>query len=145
MARAARRLLAIENRYNVWKIKYPLRPTKYHFGTGTKPYRELSKRWYTEVVERQDHEPVKLHDFNGRTWWWFKKQVYVESEGLTSEDVMAPLVRGAHGADSGSDLRTVERIASEKSRNPPFAAGFARLRGRDSNPNFLVQSQASCR
>jgi hypothetical protein len=31
------------------------------------------------------------------------------------------------------------------SREVPLPADFERLRGRDSNPNFLVQSQASCR
>ena len=49
----------------------------------------MSKRWYTETLERQDHEPVKLHEFDGRTWWWFRKTVYVERERLSAEDVKA--------------------------------------------------------
>jgi DNA-directed RNA polymerase subunit RPC12/RpoP len=108
MARTTRKLLATESRYNVWKIKYPLRPTKYHFGTEAKPYRELSKRCYTEAVERQDHEPVKLHEFGGKTWWWFRKQVYVESAGLTSEDVMALALQLQRDKDT-----TLERARAE--------------------------------
>lgn len=79
MARPTRRLLAVESRYNVWKIKYPLRPTRYHFGTEAKPYRELSKRWYTEAVERQGTEPVKVHEHDGRT------VVVVQEAGLRRE------------------------------------------------------------
>jgi 5-methylcytosine-specific restriction endonuclease McrA len=108
MARAARRLLTVESRYNVWKIKYPLRPAKYHFGTEAKAYRELSKRWYTEALERQGDEPVKLHEYGGRTWWWFKKQVYVESEGLSSADVKALALQLQRSKDA-----TLERAHAE--------------------------------
>jgi hypothetical protein len=84
-----RSLLQRELRYSVWIVARPLRPTRYHFGTETRPYRELNKRWYAAALERQATDPVKLHEYDGRYWWWFKKQVYVESERLTAQDVKA--------------------------------------------------------
>jgi hypothetical protein len=89
MTRSTRQLLAVETRYGVWKLERPFRPTKYYFGTEATPYRQLSKRCHADALERQTHEPVKLHEHNGRTWWWFEKQVYVEREQLTSSDVKA--------------------------------------------------------
>jgi 5-methylcytosine-specific restriction endonuclease McrA len=89
MTRSTRQLLAAETRYSVWKLERPFRPTRYYFGTETTPYRQLSKRWYTDALEQQAHEPVKLHEHAGRSWWWFEKQVYVERERLGREDVKA--------------------------------------------------------
>jgi hypothetical protein len=88
MARSSS-LLQREPKYAVWIVTRPLRPARHHFGTETRPYREFSKRWYSEALERQAHDPVKLHEYDGRTWWWFKKQVYVERERLTPDDVKA--------------------------------------------------------
>jgi 5-methylcytosine-specific restriction endonuclease McrA len=85
----SRSLLQRESKYGVWIVTRPLRPARYHFGTETHPYREFNKRWYTDAVERQANEPVKLHEYDGRTWWWFKKQVYVERERLGADDVKA--------------------------------------------------------
>jgi 5-methylcytosine-specific restriction endonuclease McrA len=82
-------LLQRESKYAVWIVTRPLRPARYHFGTETRPYREFNKRWYSEALERQAKDPVKLHEYDGRTWWWFRKQVYVERERLTPEDVKA--------------------------------------------------------
>src|SRR5438034_2857593 len=48
--------------------------------------------------------------------------------------------------DLAKALESPESVARlRKAENPPFTAGSLRLRGRDSNPNFLVQSQASYR
>jgi hypothetical protein len=89
VAQQTRNLLSIEKRYGVWAVRQPLRPTKYHFGTEVTPYRKLSRRSYAEAFERQESEPVKLHEYGGRSWWWFRREVYVEYERLTAQDVMA--------------------------------------------------------
>jgi hypothetical protein len=115
-------LLAVEKRYGVWVVKQPLRPTKYHFGTEAIAYRVLSKRTYTEAFERQEQEPVKLHEHGGRSWWWFKKEVYVESEGLTTRDVMALAVQLQRGKEAAlqrahAELRG-ETATSARPREP---------------------------
>ena len=86
---SSRSLLQKETKYAVWQVERPLRPTQYYFGTETRPSRELGKRWYTEALELQAADPVKIHESEGRTWWWFRKQVYVERERLAAEDVKA--------------------------------------------------------
>ena len=51
-----------------------------------------------------------------------------------------------HAADPASGDQGGEReAAGERPEERLFSAASLRLRGRDSNPNFLVQSQASCR
>jgi 5-methylcytosine-specific restriction endonuclease McrA len=117
MARA--QLLDLERNYSVWKVKRPLRPTQYYFGTEHQPYRVFSRKWYVDAHERQATEPVKLHSFNVKSWWWFQKQVYVESEGLTSEDVAAlalqrqrtkeNTLRRAHAEHRGEQASRSER------------------------------------
>ena len=89
MAGRTQKLLTRETRYGVWKEARPLRPARYYFGTETKPYRYFTKSWYVDALERQTSEPVKLHEHDGRSWWWFEKQVYAEKEGLAAEDVQA--------------------------------------------------------
>lgn len=122
MARSTRRLLAVETRYGMWLVKQPLRPTKYHFGTEAKPYRVLSKREYNEALERQQHEPVKLHHHDGRTWWWFQQQVYVERDGLGSEDVKALALQLRRGKDAALERAHAEMrgetLASARPREP---------------------------
>src|SRR5690349_6791057 len=84
-----RSLLKRETKYRVWKESRPLRPARYYFGTETRPYQYYAKSWFVAAKERQTTEPVRLREFDGRTWWWFQEQVYVESEGLDAEDVLA--------------------------------------------------------
>jgi hypothetical protein len=67
MARSTRKLLDVEPKYGMWKLKQPLRPTRYYFGTETKPYRDLSKREYAKALELQAREAVKVHSYNGKT------------------------------------------------------------------------------
>jgi len=123
VARSNRYLLRKESGYGVWEVKRPLRSTQYYFGTASKPYRELGKRWYTDALERQAAEPVKLHEFDGRTWWWFRKQVYVETESLAPEDVKA-LALQMEGAKSATleraraEMRGEEAAASLRPREP---------------------------
>jgi hypothetical protein len=75
------RIEAVRREWRSWAR--PLRPTQYYFGTETRPHREFGKRWFVDALERQAADAVKLHEFEGRTWWWFKQQVYVERERLT--------------------------------------------------------------
>src|SRR3954462_15895396 len=89
MARTTRKLLNVEQTYGMWQVKQPLRPARYHFGTETKPYRHLDKREWARALELQATEAVKVHAHNGKTWWWFQRQIYVERDNLTSEDVTA--------------------------------------------------------
>lgn len=126
MARTIR-LLALEKRYGVWAVKQPLRPTKYHFGTETTPYRVLSKRSYTGALERQEHEPVKLHDHKGRSWWWFRKHVYVESDGLSTEDVKALALQLQRGRDA----------ALERAHAEMRGEALAEVRPRESIPESV--------
>ena len=44
-----------------------------------------------------------------------------------------------------ADVRVAAVCRRLRTQNLPLPASSSRLRGRDSNPNFLVQSQASCR
>jgi hypothetical protein len=122
VARRTHNLLAVEKRYGVWAVKQPLRPTKYHFGTETKPYRVLSKRSYADALQRQEHEPVKLHDYNGRAWWWFQKQVYVANEGLSAEDVKALALQLQRGRDAALERARAEMrgeaLAAARPREP---------------------------
>jgi 5-methylcytosine-specific restriction endonuclease McrA len=108
VATRSRSLLQKDTKYGVWKVKRPLRPTQYYFGTETRPYRELGKRWYADALERQGADPVRLHEYEGRTWWWFKKQVYVERERLAAEDVKALALKL-----EGEKSATLERAHAE--------------------------------
>ena len=121
MARSSRSLLQRETKYGVWTVKRLLRPTQYHFGTETRPYREFGKRWYIDALECQAADPVKLHEFGGRTWWWFKKQVYVERERLAAEDVKA-LALQLESAKSA----TLERARAEMRGEAAAASARAR-------------------
>ena len=47
--------------------------------------------------------------------------------------------------DEESALQDAHRRVADLRELLPESDGELRLRGRDSNPNFLVQSQASCR
>jgi hypothetical protein len=38
MPRNSRKLLNVERTYGMWKVKQPLRPTRYYFGTETKDF-----------------------------------------------------------------------------------------------------------
>lgn len=109
MARPTQKLLMRATRFGMWTLKRPLRPTQYYFGTETKPYRHFAKRWHVDALERQAHEPVKVHDHEGRSWWWFEKQVYTEREGLGAEDVKALALQMRRGKEAA----TLERAHAE--------------------------------
>src|SRR3954468_2382830 len=83
------RLLTRETRYQVWEESRPLLPSKFYFGSQNKPYRYYRKSWWAEAKEKSEREPVKLHEYQGRTWWRFEGVVYTESSGLSAEDVHA--------------------------------------------------------
>jgi hypothetical protein len=51
-----------------------------------------SGRRFRALQERQDHEPVALHDAGRRRYWLFEDRVYWEDDGLAAADVRA-LVR----------------------------------------------------
>jgi hypothetical protein len=89
MPRSTRKLLDVERTYGMYEFKRPLAPTRYYFGTEKKPYRYLSKREYARARELQAREAVKVHTHNGKAWWWFQRQVYVQRDDLTSQDVTA--------------------------------------------------------
>jgi len=108
MARSTQKLLTRETRYGMWIVSQPLRPKKYWFGTDTKPYREFKKSWYVDALERQAHDPVKLHEHEGRSWWWFEKTVYTEREGLGADDVKALALQMLRGKEA-----TLERAHAE--------------------------------
>jgi 5-methylcytosine-specific restriction endonuclease McrA len=123
VARLNRSLLHVESKLGVWQVKRPLRPTLYYFGTATKPYREFGKRWYADALERQGSDPVKLHEFDGRTWWWFKKQVYVERERLSAEDVKALALQFENAKSATlkvahAEMRGEAAAASPRPREP---------------------------
>jgi hypothetical protein len=61
MPRDRRKVLNVEPKYGMYQLKQPLRPTRYYFGTQTKPYRYFRKREYAKALELQASEAVKLH------------------------------------------------------------------------------------
>ena len=113
MPRNARKLLNVERTYGMWKVRQPLRPTRYYFGTERKPYRSLSKREYTKALELQAREAVKVHTYNGKTWWWFRKQVYVERDDLTSQDVTALALQMQRAKDATLEVAYAEMRGEE--------------------------------
>jgi hypothetical protein len=119
MPRPARNLLAREMRYGMWIISQPFRPKKYWFGTDTKPYREFKKSWYGDAVERQAHDPVKVHEHKAESWWWFEKQVYRESEGLTADDVKALVFQMQRSKESVLDRAHAEMRGEESASSRP--------------------------
>jgi hypothetical protein len=56
---------------------------------------------------------------------------------------MDALIRGADWAQMGPNGAEAVDPASTLATKPRRSGAFLRLRGRDSNPNFLIQSQAS--
>ena len=61
---------------------------------------------------------------------------------------MDALIRGADwgpiGTNSGTNYAAPDApVASSANGKAPKSGGFSRLRGRDSNPDYLIQSQAS--
>jgi hypothetical protein len=123
MPRSTRKLLDVERTYGMWELKQPLRPRRYWFGTETKPYRDLTKREYAKALELQAREAVKVHSHNGKTWWWFRKQVYVERDGLTSQDVTALALQMRRAKDAvlevaHAEMRGVEAVQAAKPRKP---------------------------
>jgi hypothetical protein len=86
---SARGLLRRETKYGVWKESRPLRPSRVYFGTEGKPYRYFPNSWWLEAQERSELEPVKLHEYDGRTWWRFKGEIFTEASQLSAEDVQA--------------------------------------------------------
>jgi 5-methylcytosine-specific restriction endonuclease McrA len=86
---AAQTLLRRETKYGVWTESKPLRPSRFYFGTEDKPFHYFRKSWWLEAKERSEREPVKLHEYNGRTWWRFRGEVFTEASKLSVEDVQA--------------------------------------------------------
>src|SRR5262245_27911307 len=112
-----RRLLDVERTYGMYQLKQPLRPTRYYFGTEKKPHRYLSKREYRKAKELQAREAVKVHTYNGKAWWWFQKQVYVERDNLTSEDVTALALQMQRGKDAMLEVAHAEMRGEESARS----------------------------
>jgi HNH endonuclease len=113
MAQSNRKLLDVERKYGMWQLKQPLRPTRYYFGTETKPYRSLGKREYVKALELQAREAVKVHSHNGKTWWWFRKQVYVDRDNLTSQDVTALALQMQRAKDEALEVAHAEMRGEE--------------------------------
>ena len=65
---------------------------KYQFGSGKKISRtKLSKSKYNSLLQLQSLNPVNImiDQGNGKTWWMFQENFYVENKGLTGDDVNA--------------------------------------------------------
>jgi hypothetical protein len=56
---------------------------------------------------------------------------------------MEALIRGADWARMDTNGADASDSLSARKRKPRRSGALMRLRGRDSNPNFLIQSQAS--
>ncbi len=66
--------------------------TKYQFSSSKKISRtKLSKSKYNSLLQLQDLNPVNImiDQENGKTWWMFQGNFYVENEGLAGDDVKA--------------------------------------------------------
>ncbi len=66
--------------------------TKYQFSSGKKISRtKLSKSKYNSLLQLQGLNPVNImiDQENGKTWWMFQGNFYVENKGLTGDDVKA--------------------------------------------------------
>ncbi len=66
--------------------------TKYQFSSGKKISRtKLSKSKYNSLLQLQSLNPVNImiDQENGKTWWMFQENFYVENKGLTGDDVKA--------------------------------------------------------
>ena len=77
-----------------------MRPARFYFGTEKTPYAYFRKAWVVVARARQATEPVQLHQHDGRTWWWFQDETYVESEGLSGEDVKALALQMRQGKEA---------------------------------------------
>jgi hypothetical protein len=63
---------------------------KYQFFSGKKMSKDkLSKAKYSSLLKMQKHDPMKiLTDQNqGRSWWMFQGEFYIEDKDLSSEEV----------------------------------------------------------
>ncbi len=63
---------------------------KYQFFSGKKMSKDkLSKAKYNSLLKMQKNDPMKiLTDQNqGRNWWMFQGEFYIENENLGSEEV----------------------------------------------------------
>ncbi len=66
--------------------------TKYQFSIGKKISKtKLSKPKYNSLLQIQSLDPVKIMTDQGknRTWWMYQDGFYIESEGMSGEDVKA--------------------------------------------------------
>lgn len=65
--------------------------THYEFRAPTRGgqywYCKVSKQRYEHLQELQQSEPVSVLRAEGRTWWWYQREFYQESDGYTSEEV----------------------------------------------------------
>jgi hypothetical protein len=135
-----RKLLNVERTYGMYELKQPLRPTRYYFGTETKPYKDFGKREYADALELQASEAVKLHTYNGKTWWWFEKQVYVERDNLTAQDVTALALQMQRAKDATLEVVHAEMRGEDSARaaRPPRTHSRARPgRGLAARPGTL--------
>jgi hypothetical protein len=85
----AERLLRRETRYGVWEQRRPLTGARYWFGTETRSYCELPRKWWTEAKRRSDSEAVKLHEHDGKAWWRYKGELFTGQANLSAADVTA--------------------------------------------------------
>ncbi len=97
-----------ETKLQVWEQKRPIIGPRHWFGTETKVYREYPKKWWPTAKERSETEAVKLHSFNGKTWWRYNGETYFESEGLEPPDVTALALQLQR-----AKARTLERAHAE--------------------------------
>jgi len=118
MPQNTRKLLNVEQTYGIYELKQALRPTRHYFGTEAKPYRFLSKREYADSLELQATEAVKLHTYNGKTWWWFQKEVYVEHANLTPEDVTALALQIQRAKDAAIEVAHAEMRGDQAATRP---------------------------
>jgi hypothetical protein len=64
--------------------------TKYQFSVGRKISKtKLSKAKYNSLLQLQSLDPVKImtDQEKSRTWWMYEDVFYIESEGMSGDDV----------------------------------------------------------
>lgn len=49
----------------------------------------VSKRRVRALVERSEHEPIRLLSEKPRSWWMFRGRVFLEDEGYDRQDMLA--------------------------------------------------------
>lgn len=73
--------------------------------------RKLSRRAVRQLLDASEHRPVAVLQDDARTWWLSSRQVFVEREGLTADDVAALLAERADRA-----ARRLERAHAVRTR-----------------------------